>query len=83
MVWTRRPSPATRRHYAPWCDTWAEEENEFILRWTRPEIRRYYLYHLFLHEVGHINQPCFNSASRREEYAENFALEWARELGEL
>jgi len=53
------------------------------LDWSKEELRRYYLYHLFLHEVGHINQPWFHSQQRREEFAENFALEWAGRLGEL
>ena len=47
------------------------------------EIRRYYLYHLFLHELGHFHQPDVHSRRRAEEWAENFALEWARRLGEL
>ncbi|MEZ5426313.1 MAG: hypothetical protein R2747_08620 [Pyrinomonadaceae bacterium] len=41
------------------------------------------MYHLFLHEVGHINQPWFHKMRRREEFAENFALEWAERLGHL
>lgn len=47
------------------------------------DYHRYYLFHLFLHEIGHINQPWFHSTRRREEFAENFALEWAARLGEL
>jgi hypothetical protein len=53
------------------------------LQWTLDEIRSYYLFHLLSHEVGHINQPLFHNARRREEFADNFALEWAARLDEL
>ena len=53
------------------------------LVWEPEEVRRYYLYHVFLHEVGHINQPWFYSLRQREAFAENFALEWACKLGAL
>ncbi len=72
------------RCHTPWCSgEWREENDGVNLRWREEEVRRYYLFHLFLHEVGHINQPLFHSARRREEYAENFALEWAARLNEL
>ena len=47
------------------------------------DLKRYYLFHLLLHELGHINQPWFHSSARREEFAENFALTWARKLNVL
>jgi hypothetical protein len=34
-------------------------------------------------KLGHINQPLFHDSRRREEFAENFALEWAARLEEL
>jgi hypothetical protein len=67
---------------APWCDRWAEEGGRWVLQWTAEKIKRYYLYHLLLHEVGHFN-GWFSSHKRREDFAEGFALEWARRLGEL
>jgi hypothetical protein len=82
-VWRMRPEDSTFRHFDPWCDDWREEDGLWKLCWQVDEARRYYLYHVFLHEAGHINQPAFHSLRRREEYAENFALEWAQELGEL
>lgn len=83
MVWTAPPARATRRHYGRWCSRWLEGEDGLRLQWTSEEIRRYYLFHLFLHEVGHVNQPLFHDRRRREDFAENFALEWAARLGEL
>lgn len=83
MVWTAPPTRATRRHYGRWCSRWLEEEGGLRLQWSSEGIRSYYLFHLFLHEVGHVNQPLFHDQRRREEFAENFALEWAARLGEL
>jgi hypothetical protein len=65
-----------------WCNRWKEENGRWILQWTTGEIRKYYLYHLLLHEVGHFN-GWYSSFKRREDFAENFALEWAKKLGEL
>jgi hypothetical protein len=80
------PKPPTEfsiRHYKPWCSNWITDEGRWFLQWSKDEIRRYYLYHLFLHELGHINQPPFHALKRREDFAEGFALEWARKLGVL
>lgn len=83
MVWHRPPTESARRHYERWCSRWVEDGSFVKLLWTPDEIRRYYLYHVFLHEVGHVNQPLFHKLRRREDFAENFALEWAEALGEL
>ncbi len=83
MIWDYTPDQSTFNHYAPWCSQWKEGKNKWILHWGHEEIRQYYLYHIFLHEIGHINQPWYHSPKRRESFAENFALEWARNLGRL
>lgn len=83
MVWKESPSGASVRHYAPWCSRWVKGEGVWALEWSLDEIRRYYLYHLFLHELGHINQPSYHALRRRESFAENFALDWAHRLGVL
>ena len=83
MPWSKRPTKATVQHLAPWCDRWRSDGGRWRLVWEPEEVRRYYLYHVFLHEVGHINQPWSHSLRQREAFAENFALEWARELGAL
>lgn len=83
MTWKRPVSAAARRHYGRWCSRWMEQPSATVLQWTTDEVRRYYLFHLFLHEIGHINQPWFHSLRRREEFAENFALEWAKIFDEL
>ena len=83
MAWSYRPLEVDRRHMAPWCDRWRTDGGRWRLVWTPDEVRRYYLYHVFLHEVGHINQPWFHALKRRESFAEDFALQWARAFGEL
>lgn len=84
MIWHRSPTAGVKRHYERWCSNWIDDGKVTKLRWSNEEIRRYYLYHLFLHEVGHINEPAiFHKLRRREEFAENFALEWAERLKEL
>ena len=83
-VWKAKPPDAYVRHMKPWCDDWTHDGDRWVLTWNHESIRRYYLYHLLLHEIGHVNQPYYYSRTKqRESYAENFALEWARELGEL
>ena len=79
-----QPTRALIRHYAPWCRNldWVDYRG-WTFEWSHEELRRYYLYHLFLHELGHMNEPSTNSVRRSEAFAENFALEWARRLGEL
>jgi hypothetical protein len=78
-----KPAERVVRHYDPWCRTWSSIEGHWYLEWSEEEVRRYYLYHLFLHELGHVNQPWFHAVKRREDFAEGFALEWARKLGVL
>jgi hypothetical protein len=83
MYWNRKPAKVSISHYAPWCETWKQDGSNWYLEWTKDEIKRYYLYHLFLHELGHINQPWFHSKVKREDFAEDFALQWAKEFGEM
>lgn len=83
MRWYFKPAKAVIKHYQPWCDRWEHWENAAILYWEYDELKRYYLYHLLLHEIGHINDGRHESTSKREAFAENFALDWARKLGEL
>lgn len=83
MTFRRPPTETVVRHYEPWCTRWNDGERKMKLLWTVEEIRRYYLYHLFLHEIGHLNQPWRHYTRIRESFAENFALDWARRLGQL
>ena len=80
FTWYRKPKRKVIRHYEHWCNNWENTQDTWKLIWKVREVKRYYLYHLFLHELGHINQPWYNSVKKREEFAENFALEWASKL---
>lgn len=82
-TWPYKPEQKTFKHYEPWCTNWECNEKEWKLKWSRKEARHYYRYHLLLHELGHVNQPRFHSLQKREEFAENFALEWASKLKAL
>jgi hypothetical protein len=83
MKWDKKPGSSVFKHMEPWCDSWEARGEEWTLQWTRPQLKRYYLFHLLLQELGHINQPDFHAVRRREGFAENYALEWARKLGAL
>ncbi len=80
MIWTYKPDQKMIKHMEPWCNRWNEENGNWILQWNHSEIRRYYLYHVLLHEVGHFNDSVHNKKNKREGFAENFALEWAKKL---
>lgn len=82
--WGLAPPPEySRKHYAAWCDTWDQRDSRWIQIWTPKQVQQYYLYHLLLHELGHLNKPPFHSLRRRESFAEDFALTWARKLKQL
>ena len=84
VFWSATP-PQKRavQHYEPWNTRWEEHEEGWFQAWDLDDLKTYYLFHLLLHELGHINQPWFNSPMRREEFAEDFALTWARKLNTL
>jgi hypothetical protein len=83
MTWTNQPGDSTVKHYSSWCNNWVEDGDKWYLVWTNDEIKKYYLYHLLLHEIGHINEPKFSSRKKRESFAENYVLEWAKKLNTL
>lgn len=82
-IFKKKPSNSTIKHYKPFCSNWIEENGVWILNWEDSEVRRYYLFHLFLHEIGHINEPFSNSKTKRENYAESFARDMMVWLGEV
>lgn len=82
-IWPTKPDAATFRHMRPWCRNWLVRSGHWILHWSAAESKHYYQYHVLLHEVGHINQPDSHSSKQRESFAEDFALIWARRLGQL
>lgn len=79
----RSPTPRIKRHYEPWCSYWVQEGDRWLQIWTDEQAKHYYLYHLFLHELGHLNDRSLNAVSQRESFAEDFALTWARKLNAI
>jgi hypothetical protein len=83
MLWPHKPPKSTFKHMNLWCDDWSEDDGSWVLQWTHSKIRKYYLYHVLLHEIGHINDWVHKKRNNRESFAENFAFEWARTLGAI
>lgn len=81
--WRGDPGPKARRSLGRWARDWRTEDGWTVLQWTPEEVRRFYLYDLLLHEVGHLHHPHLRERTKREAFAENYALEWAERLGEL
>jgi len=54
-------------------------------KWPALAIRRFILYDVFLHEIGHLqlidkNRPSARLRFAREKLAQQFALQWCRQL---
>lgn len=82
-VFEKKPSKATIKHYEPFCSNWTEEKGAWVLNWDDTGVRRFYLFHLFLHEIGHINEGYTTSRTKREKYADSFARDMAEWLDEV
>lgn len=81
IFWEKTPpTPRARQHYAPWEAQWEEAAEGWFQTWEPKALTRYYLYHLLLHELGHLNDQTSRSPRQRESFAEDFALTWARKL---
>lgn len=76
----KKPPDNVFSHYEPWCKNWEANPGGWHQIWTAEEAKRYYLYHLLLHEIGHFNQPWSIHKTKRESFAEDYALRWARKL---
>jgi hypothetical protein len=82
-VFEKKPTESTIKHYEPFCKTWLSKNGVWHLSWSKEEVKKYYLYHLFLHEIGHIYDVQQSSRTKRENYAESFARDMAEWLGEI
>ena len=82
-IFDKKPSESTLKHYAPFCTNWEDRNGTWVLNWEEHQVKRYFLYHLFLHEIGHINEPIYHNKVKRENYAESFARDMAEWLGEI
>lgn len=82
FTYSYKPKESQVNFFKPFCDRWKEEDGSWYLDWEPEEVRRYYLYQVFLHELGHINDWSRTSQSKREKYADSFARDMAEYLGE-
>ncbi|MCH8966748.1 MAG: hypothetical protein IID43_03650 [Planctomycetes bacterium] len=65
MHWGGTPLQSEVKHMRPWCDRWEQVDGVPVLQWSLPEVRAYYLYHLLLHEIGHIIDPFYRSSRKK------------------
>ena len=68
--------------FEQFSSSWTEENGAWILNWDDEGVRKYYLYQVFLHELGHIFDKRSTSQTKREKYADSFARDMAEHLGE-
>ena len=79
-VFDKQPNNSLIKFFQPFCTNWSQENEKWILSWTHDQARRYYLYQVFLHEIGHINDGTRTTKRKRENYADSFAREMAEWL---
>jgi hypothetical protein len=82
FTYSYKPKETQINFFKPFCDRWKEEKGVWSLEWDPDEVRLYYLYQVFLHEIGHINDWSKTSRTKRENYADTFARNMAEYLGE-
>jgi len=78
----KEPQGRALNQYRAWCTNLIQTEGEWALRWTEESLRRYYLEHLVLHEVGHHvdwYQRHWSKANAKqvEDFADNYAACWS------
>ena len=80
--WGRKPKPSTVEEYLRAGAQWVREESGWCLQFNPVSLKRFYLYDVLLHELGHHVDHRISSRNKRaaEAYAEWFAREQARAL---
>jgi hypothetical protein len=74
--------PAVLRFYRPWAPALVSDERCPFLCFTVEGLRRFYLEHLLLHEVGHLVDSGRGARSRgrvrlAESFADDYAVQWS------
>lgn len=82
LTYSCRQKESRVSFFKPFCDRWKEDNGSWVLEWEPEEVQRYYLYQVFLHEIGHIFDWSKTSQTKREKYADSFARDMAEFLGE-
>jgi len=81
----KKPSKKIVKFYNQWESNWDKLKNVWYLQWTTESIKKYYLEHLLLHEIGHLidsdNKRFYSNTNnkKREDFANNYAAYWNNE----
>ena len=54
FVYWKKPPESVVTFYQPFGTNWLEENGKWTLNWDDNGVKKYYLYQVFLHELGHI-----------------------------
>jgi len=81
-IFNEKPSDSVFKFFSPFCSNWIQEKGKWMLNWNPEQAKKYYLYQVFLHEIGHINDGVRTTKSKREKYAGSYARDMAEWLSE-
>lgn len=81
----RGPTERERREFDPFCQNWQRGRHGWYLQWDEDSLRRFYLYDVLLHEIGHHvadrGKPVGKTRrSANEAFAHDYARHWRRTL---
>ncbi len=84
-VGERGPTERERREFDPFCTNWQRGRGGWYLQWDDESLRRFYLYDVLLHEIGHHvadrDRPVGRTRrSSHEDFAHDYARRWRRAL---
>jgi hypothetical protein len=83
ILFKKPPPPDIKQEYASTGATWTQERRGWALRWSEESLRRFYLYDVLLHEVGHHvdrSNVAEKKAKALEGYANWFATFCVKEM---
>lgn len=84
----KQPSKKIVKFYGEWETNWKKKAEQWYLQWSKESIKKYYLEHLLLHEIGHLvdseNKRFYSKAKakQKEDFANNYAIFWNNQLRE-
>ena len=84
----KKPSKKVIKFYGAWENNWIKKAEKWQLQWSKSSIKKYYLEHLILHEIGHLidskNKRFYSKSNdkQKEDFANNYAIIWNNKLKE-
>jgi hypothetical protein len=84
----RKPATKKIRQYASWTEDLVYQDDEWVLRWTKESLRRFYVEGLLLHEVGHhvdkyLSRWTKANKKQVEDFADQYAALWSKDLKQV